>query len=128
MSNEKKQGLNAGKFIGFSAVLFSALYALVLFGYFDSIRYELLGLFASSFIVPQMLLVAAALVFSIIGLVAQKSWCMFAAGVSMSVAAYFLIELVLKETKALTLNATKSAILCSLPAMLLFFADAEMDV
>lgn len=127
MSDKKKKGLNSGKFIGFIAVVLTALYALMLFGFFDSIRFELLGLLASSFIMPQMLFVAAALVFSIIGLFAQKRMCMFAAGVLMAVAAFFVVELPLSEAKALTLNVLKSAIVCALPAVFLFFAYAEMD-
>lgn len=127
MNSEKKNGLNAGKFIGFIGVALTALYALMLLGFFDSIRFELLGLFAASFIVPQMLFAVAALVSSIVGMFAQKRWCMFAAGVLMAVAAFFTIELLLSEAKALTLDVTKGAILCSLPAMMLFFASSEMD-
>lgn len=127
MSREKENGLNAGKFVGFIGVVLTALYALLLMGFFDSIRYELLGLFTASFFVPQMLFAGAALVLSIVGLFAQKRWCMFAAGVLMAVAAFFTIELLLSEAKALTLDVTKGAILCSLPAMMLFFASSEMD-
>lgn len=127
MSKKKKNGLNAGKFIGFIGVVLTALYALILSGFFDSIRFELLGLFASSLIVPQMLFAVAALVFSLVGLFAQKRWCMFAAGVLMAVAAFFIIELLLSEAKTLTLNVTKGAILSALPALFLLFAYAEMD-
>ena len=127
MSNKKEEGLNNGKFIGFVGVVLTALYAIILFGFFDSLRFELLGLLTASFSVPQMLFATAALVFSIFGLFAQKRWCMFASGVLMAVAAFFVIELLLSEAKALTLNVFKGAILCSLPAILLFFAYAEMD-
>ncbi len=127
MSNKEKEGLNTSKIVGFVAVVLTALYALILFGFFDSIRFELLGLLTASFSIPQMLFAAVALVFSIIGLFAQKRWCMFTSGVLMAVAAFFVIELLLSETKVLTLNVLKAAILCASPALFLFFAYIEMD-
>jgi hypothetical protein len=124
---EKKNGLYADEFISFTAVLFTVSYALLLMGFFDSIRYELLGLLTASLFVPQILFAGAALVLSIVGIFAQKRWCMFASGVLMAVASFFIIELLLSEAKALTLNVAKGSILSALPAMLLFFAYAEMS-
>lgn len=112
MSNEKKQGLTVGKFIGFIAVLLSALYALMLFGYLDSIRLELFGMIATSIAMPHMLCVAAALVFSIVGLFGQKKWCMLVAGILMGVSVLFMPD---------------NVFFVAIPALFLLFAYAEMD-
>lgn len=112
MGGNRKQGLNAGKFLGFLAVLFSALYALILFGYFGSIRLEFFGMLAAHIATPHMLFVAVSLVFSVFGLFSQKRWCMLAAGILMGASALFMPDYL---------------IYVALPTMLLLFAFTEMN-
>ena len=128
MSRKKQNGLSIGKFIGFIGAVLTALYALLLLGFFDSIRSELLGLFAASLIGPQILLTIAAFVFAIIGLFAQKRLCMLAAGVLMAVAAFFVARYMYNAAdKVLTLRVIEYTVYVSLPAIFLFFAYTEME-
>lgn len=108
MSNKK---LDSGHVLGFVAVVATAFYARRLFGNVNSIGYGLAGLIATRILMPHMLFVAGALIFSVIGLFSQKRWCMLVAGVLMGVSALFMFEYVRYIVA---------------PALLLFCAYADM--
>lgn len=112
MSNNEKKRLDSGHVLGFVAVVLTAFYAFRLFSHFGSIQYELVGLIAYHFVMPHMLCVVVALVFSFLGLVEQKRWCMLVAGVLMGVSALFMHDY---------------ARHIAAPALFLFFAYIEMD-
>lgn len=109
MSNKK---LNSGHVLSFAGAAATAFYAFRLFGNVNSIGYGLAGLIASRILMPHMLFVAGALVFSVIGLFSQKRWCMLVAGVLMGASALFMLEYVR---------------FIVVPALLLFCAYADMD-
>ncbi len=111
MSDEKKKGLDSGHVLGFVGVVLTAFYTFRLFTHFDSIRYELIGMIASRIVMPHMLCVVVALVFSILGLVEQKRWCMLVASILMGASALFMLD----YTKHI-----------AAPALFLFFAYIEM--
>ena len=82
-----------GRISGCLAMILTTLYALYLYTYFSNIGIETLsGAVANAIVMPHMLCVAIAAIFSFVGFFGKKRWAMLTSGILMTVSAVLMMS------------------------------------
>ncbi len=82
-----------GRISGCFAMILTALYALYIFTYFSDIGIETLsGAVAIAIVMPHMLCVSIAAIFSFVGFFGKKRWAMLTSGILMAVSAVLMMS------------------------------------
>ena len=111
IGNEPKM---KGRVVGFLGTALTVLYAIYIISYFGDIHMENLGgMIATALVMPHMICVGLAALFSLVGFFGKKRWAMLTAGILMAVAAIVFMTY---------------AMFVIIQAILLFIAYARMGV
>lgn len=82
-----------GRISGCLAMILTALYAFYIFSYFSSIGMETLaGAVANAIVMPHMICVVIAAIFSFVGFFGKKRWAMLTSGILMAVSAVLMMS------------------------------------
>ena len=81
-----------GRITGFIAALLTLAYAIYIITYFYGIIDTGAGVVASLIVMPHMVCVALATIFSLVGFFAKKRWGMLTAGILLAVSAVLMLS------------------------------------